>query len=69
MAKLLIAAGVVLIVIGVLAHFGLLAWFGRLPGDVRIERDGFAFYFPITTMIVLSVALSLLLRVLRELFG
>ncbi len=52
----------ILIAIGlawpIIAKLGL----GRLPGDVRIERDGFAFYFPLTTMILFSVAASLIIR-------
>ena len=57
----LIIGGVILLVMGVLANSGLLSWFGRLPGDIRIERDDMRFYFPITTMIVISVGLSLIL--------
>ena len=57
----LIIGGVVLLVLGILANSGLLSWFGRLPGDIRVERDDMRFYFPITTMIVISVGLSLIL--------
>ena len=57
----LIIGGIVLLVLGVLANSGLLSWFGRLPGDIRVEREGMRFYFPITTMIVISVGLSLIL--------
>jgi len=56
----LIIGGIVLVVLGVLANNGWLSWFGRLPGDIRIERDNVRFYFPIVTMIVISVALSLI---------
>lgn len=57
----LIIGGIVLLVLGVLANSGLLSWFGRLPGDIRVEREGMRFYFPITTMIVISISLSLIL--------
>ena len=57
----LIIGGIVLLVLGVLANSGLLSWFGRLPGDIRVEREGMRFYFPVTTMIVISVGLSLVL--------
>ena len=57
----LIIGGIVLLVLGVLANSGLLSWFGRLPGDIRVEREGMRFYFPITTMIIISVGLSLIL--------
>ena len=66
MGRWLVLAGVVLLVLG-------LAWpwieklgLGRLPGDLRIERDGFGFYFPITTSLIVSVVLSLLIWWLRR---
>jgi membrane protein implicated in regulation of membrane protease activity len=57
----LIIGGIALVVIGVLANSGWLSWFGRLPGDIRVERDNVRFYFPVVTMIVVSVALSLII--------
>ena len=57
----LIIAGIVLVVVGVLANSGWLSWFGRLPGDIRIERDNVRFYFPVVTMIVISIAVSVVL--------
>ncbi|MFU8813729.1 MAG: DUF2905 domain-containing protein [Pseudomonadales bacterium] len=68
LGKWLMLAGVALVVIGLLAHLGALSWFGRLPGDIRIERPNARFYFPITSMIVVSVLLSLLLNLARRLF-
>lgn len=62
MQKFLITAGIILLVTGLfwplISKLGL----GRLPGDIRIEREGFAFYFPITTMIIISIVLTLILR-------
>jgi len=62
----LIVCGVVLILVGaglhIAARFGLPL--GRLPGDIRIERDGGGFYFPIATSIILSVVLTLVLNVI-----
>lgn len=66
-ARWLVIAGAVLIVIGLVAQTGALSWFGRLPGDIRIERPGGSFYFPITSMLIVSVALSLLVNLLRRL--
>lgn len=60
-APLLIAAGVVLILAGLLAWGGLLSWFGRLPGDLRVERPGFRLYAPIVSMLVVSVVLTVVL--------
>ena len=55
----LIIAGIGLVVIGILVNTGMLSWFGRLPGDIRIERENVRFYFPVVTMIVISIVLSL----------
>lgn len=62
-----------LIVIGLLCLLAGLAWpwlsklpLGRLPGDIRIVREGFSFYFPIVTSIVISVLVSLLLWIFRR---
>lgn len=63
---LLIAiAGIVLIVIGVLVWSGALSWFGRLPGDIRIERPGVRVYVPIVSMLLVSIVLSLLMALWR----
>jgi hypothetical protein len=59
-------AGVVLLVIGGLFWLGVLSWLGRLPGDIRVERPGFSFYAPITSMIIVSIVLTLLLSVVRR---
>ena len=64
---LIIAAGVVLVVIGVLVATGGLGWFGRLPGDLRIERPNVRVFVPITSMILLSVVLSLVFVIIRRL--
>ena len=62
----IVAAGVALVVIGLLAWSGALAWFGHLPGDIRIERDTVRVYIPIVSMLVVSAVLSLLLYLLRR---
>ena len=53
--KWIIAAGILIIVIGIIIYFfhDKLNWLGKLPGDIRIEKENFRFYFPITTMIIL----------------
>jgi len=61
---LLVGVGAVVIVVGVLVWSGALAWFGRLPGDIRIERDGLRVYIPLVSMLLLSAAGSLLLYLL-----
>jgi hypothetical protein len=66
MAKWLIIIGVVLIALGVLwpllAKLGL----GSLPGDFKVERKGYTFYFPLTTSIVVSLVISVLLWIFRR---
>lgn len=63
---LLIVLGIGLVVAGVLANTGLLSWFGRLPGDIRIERGNTRVYIPIVSMLIVSVVLSLLLALFRR---
>lgn len=67
MHKIFIASGIILIVIGILIWLGidLTKHFGKLPGDVRIDRGQFTFYFPITTMIILSILANILIRFFR----
>jgi uncharacterized membrane protein YidH (DUF202 family) len=63
---LVVGLGVVVILVGLLIMTGGLSWFGRLPGDIRYERGNTRVYFPITTMILISVVLSLASYVLRR---
>jgi hypothetical protein len=65
-ATLLITLGVGLILIGLLIWSGTLSWFGRLPGDIRIERETVQIFLPVTSMIVVSVAVSALLYLVRR---
>jgi hypothetical protein len=59
--KMLMLLGAVTFVLGaVLALAGRLSWFGRLPGDIVVERGPVTFYFPIVTCLIVSVVLSLL---------
>jgi DUF2905 family protein len=67
LGKLLILFGGVLIVVGALMVLvDKLPWFGRLPGDIYIERPNFRFFFPITTSILISVILSLVLYIVSR---
>lgn len=67
MGRFVIIAGVILIMFGVLILLaGKLPYIGRLPGDIYIRREGFTFYFPLATSILLSLILSLLLSLFRR---
>jgi len=66
MQKALIVTGLVVLVIGLLWPWLGKLPLGRLPGDIVIDRENFRFYFPLTTMILLSVLLSLVLWLLRK---
>jgi hypothetical protein len=63
--KYLILIGASILIIGVVVYFfgGSLKWIGHLPGDIRIERENFRFYFPITTLILLNLFIFLLFRI------
>lgn len=60
MQKILITLGLVLFAIGLLWPWIQKLGLGRLPGDIAVEREGFNFYFPLTTSILVSIVLSLL---------
>jgi hypothetical protein len=65
--KFLVVIGAVIVLVGLVFWGGLAPkWLGRLPGDIRIERGNSAFYFPIVTCIIISIALSLLLSLFRR---
>ena len=64
MGKLLLIVGLVISGIGLLVMLGLPL--GRLPGDFSVKRGNFAFYFPLTTSIILSILLTLLFAFFRR---
>jgi hypothetical protein len=66
MQRFLIALGVVLIVGGLLWPLISKLGLGRLPGDIRFERDGFRFYFPLTTGLLISAVVTLILWIFRK---
>jgi hypothetical protein len=65
---LIVLLGAAVVVVGLLVWTGALSWFGRLPGDVRIERDNVHVYFPWVSMLLISLVLTLVLNLLRRFF-
>jgi hypothetical protein len=63
---ILIIAGLLIVVIGIAVWSGALGWFGRLPGDIRVEREGVRIYIPLVSMLLISLALSLLMYLINR---
>jgi hypothetical protein len=61
-------AGDVLVVLGLILHYapGLLNWFGKLPGDIRMEIERGKFIFPITSMVIVSIVLTVLINLFKR---
>jgi hypothetical protein len=70
LGKYIIIIGLCLLVIGIIIYFfhDKLNWIGNLPGDIKVKRENFSFYFPITTMILFSLVLSLVIYLVRKFF-
>ncbi|KPK33468.1 MAG: hypothetical protein AMJ66_05365 [Betaproteobacteria bacterium SG8_40] len=66
MSRWLIGIGLVLVMAGVLWPWLSRLGLGRLPGDIHIQRDGFQFFFPITTGLLISAVVTLILWLLRR---
>ena len=66
--KWIILAGLIIIIIGAVIYFfhDKLHWIGRLPGDIRVEKENFRLYLPIGTMIVLSLILTLIFNIIKR---
>jgi hypothetical protein len=68
MARWLILAGLLLVLVGVILQFapGLFNWFGKLPGDIRIESERGKLFIPVTSMVIISLLLTLLINLFRR---
>jgi uncharacterized membrane protein len=66
LALSLVLVGVGIIVLGLLTWAGALSWFGRLPGDIRVERGGTRLYVPIVSMLLVSVVISIVANLIRR---
>ncbi|HEX7457819.1 MAG TPA: DUF2905 domain-containing protein [Ginsengibacter sp.] len=67
--KYIIIAGVCILISGIFIYFfhDYFKWLGKLPGDIRIEKENFRFYFPIVTMLVISIVITLIVNVIKRL--
>jgi len=68
MGRWLIGLGLLLVVVGLVVRYApwLVNWFGRLPGDIRIETERARVYIPITSMIIVSLIITLALNLFRR---
>jgi hypothetical protein len=69
LGRILIILGIALVLLGIIlsySHFFSFLHLGRLPGDIRIRRGSFSFYFPLTTCLILSILLSLIFYIFRK---
>jgi hypothetical protein len=68
--KWIIGIGAIIIIVGIIIYFfhDKFNWIGRLPGDIRIEKENFKFYLPIVTMILFSLLGTLILWLVRKFF-
>ncbi|HPR18837.1 MAG TPA: DUF2905 domain-containing protein [Candidatus Cloacimonadota bacterium] len=66
-SNIIIIIGIIIILIGVLIRFTpILKYLGKLPGDIRLEKENFRFYFPITSLILISLVINVLIRIFRK---
>lgn len=68
--KYLLIAGLIIVVAGILIYFfhDNFKWIGRLPGDIRIEKENFRLYFPLTTMIIFSLVITIIIQIFKRFF-
>ena len=68
MAKWLMLLGALLLLLGAVLHYApwLLNWFGRLPGDIRIESERGRVFIPVTSMIIVSILLTIIINLFRR---
>lgn len=66
----MILIGSLVLLLGIVFYFfgEKLSWIGRLPGDFRYEREHFSFYFPLTTLLLISLLINILMRLFRKFF-
>lgn len=68
--KYILIGGVIIVLVGLVIYFfhDYFKWVGHLPGDINIRRENFRLYFPLTTMIIISIVITLLINIFRRMF-
>jgi len=68
--KYLIVIGLFILAVGVVIYFlgNRMNWFGRLPGDIRVEKENIRIFIPLTTMILLSILITLIINIFKKIF-
>jgi len=70
MGKILLIVGSIIVVLGLILIFSPhIPFLGKLPGDIFIKRDGFSFYFPIVTFLILSILLTIIINIILHFVG
>ncbi len=66
--RYIIIAGIIILISGIIIYFfhDYFKWFGKLPGDINIRKENYRFYFPAVTMIVISVALTIIVNIIKR---
>ena len=70
MGKILITVGFFIMCTGIVIHFfgDKMGWFGNLYGDIKVVKSNYGFYFPITSMIIISIVLTVILNIFSRFF-
>ncbi|HET7118061.1 MAG TPA: DUF2905 domain-containing protein [Hanamia sp.] len=68
--KYILIAGLIIVLAGIIIYFfhDYFKWVGKLPGDIRIEKGNFRFYFPLVTMIIVSIVITILINIFKRFF-
>ncbi len=68
--KWIMVIGLLIVITGGIVYFfhDKLHWMGRLPGDIRVEKENFKFYFPLATMIIISILVTLVINIIKRFF-
>ena len=68
--RIIIIIGIIMVVLGLILAFGeRIPFLGKLPGDIVIKKDGISFYFPLVTLLLLSVVLTLIINFIWRFIG